>query len=83
MDQQPHPWQVMQAIATTALASGRGGNVSIIEAWFVQRIQRNRRRPSSRRKARPGWYYDPRRQARYRYWTGSTWSDETAERLPT
>lgn len=56
--------------------------MSIVEAWLVAWHQREGRRGRSATRARPGWYYDPREQARYRRWDGVRWTDDTADELP-
>jgi Protein of unknown function (DUF2510) len=50
----------------------------------IQNIRRAlaQRRHGSAAKAPAGWFYDPRQLARYRYWTGTTWTEDTAEHLP-
>lgn len=55
--------------------------MSIVEAWLVAWRRRVDGRPRSK-KAKAGWYYDPRKQARYRYWDGAHWTDEVVEELP-
>ena len=33
------------------------------------------------RRAKAGWFYDPEKEATYRYWTGSRWSDLVSSEL--
>lgn len=56
----------------------------IVQLAFVQNARKLlRKRPlGEARKAPPGWFYDPQRVARYRYWTGSRWTEDTAEEFP-
>jgi hypothetical protein len=57
--------------------------MGIGEAWFVQQVQRTFRRDHrSAGRARPGWYYDPKEEARYRFWSGDRWTDSIADQLP-
>lgn len=53
-----------------------------MSAWFVVWRQQAARRSQAKKKAKAGWYYDPRKQARYRRWDGSHWTGDTADELP-
>ncbi len=36
---------------------------------------------AANRRAKAGWFYDPEKEAKYRYWTGSKWSDHLSATL--
>jgi len=57
--------------------------MGIGETWLVQRVQQSLRSGTrSSKRARPGWYYDPKHEARYRFWSGERWTDAVADQLP-
>ncbi len=55
-----------------------------VQLALIKNIRRamGQREPDTKPKAPAGWFYDPRRLARYRYWTGTNWTDDTAEEFP-
>jgi uncharacterized protein DUF2510 len=46
---------------------------------FIARSQDRSKSTAGRATAPPGWYGDPRRQTRLRYWDGTAWTGHTAE----
>lgn len=55
--------------------------MGIAEAWFVQKVVGSKRRKPAG-KAAAGWFYDPRKEAKYRFWDGAGWTDDTAAEIP-
>ncbi|MEM7327072.1 MAG: DUF2510 domain-containing protein [Actinomycetota bacterium] len=53
------------------------------DGWIFRQVQRSLRRdPRFSRRPRPGWYYDPKEEARYRFWSGERWTDFIADQPP-
>ena len=55
--------------------------VSLTSASVISHLQKLRKE-RSKPQSKPGWFADPRKIEPYRYWNGTTWTEETSATLP-